>query len=160
MWHSIIHMFVFHLSTHLFMCQMCFQCMIFMCENGWTYEWTNFTCFINLLHAKFVMDLYVVHEILSYQPWYQHNKWLHYACVDDWICFMTWLNEKFARIIGFVSKFWVELCFWLISWILHLLGFMVKIGYYMQLTKVERFWIMFCSSVCMRSWKLWCRQCH
>jgi hypothetical protein len=32
MWHFFIHRFVLHLSTHLFMCQTCFQCMIFMCK--------------------------------------------------------------------------------------------------------------------------------
>jgi len=32
MWHLFIHKFVFHLSTHLSMCQTCFQHMIFMCK--------------------------------------------------------------------------------------------------------------------------------
>lgn len=42
-WHSFIHMFVLHSLTHLSMCQMCFQCMIFKCK---IYEpmtqWMNF----------------------------------------------------------------------------------------------------------------------
>jgi hypothetical protein len=31
-WHSFIHTFVLHSLTHLSMCQMCFQCMIFKCK--------------------------------------------------------------------------------------------------------------------------------
>jgi hypothetical protein len=37
-----------------------------------------------------MMNLYVVHDILSYQPWYQHKKWFPYACVDDWFWFVSW----------------------------------------------------------------------
>jgi hypothetical protein len=46
-----------------------------------------------------------------------------------------------------LSKFWVELCFWLIFWILHLLGFMVKIGFYMQLVGTHDLWTLWSPSV-------------
>ncbi len=32
MWHLFIHKFILHMSTHLSMCQICFQCMIFVCK--------------------------------------------------------------------------------------------------------------------------------
>jgi hypothetical protein len=58
MWNSCdIYSFVnLYFITHLFVCQTCFQCMIFMCE---TYEpmneWTSHDFHINLSHTKFVM---------------------------------------------------------------------------------------------------------
>jgi len=55
-WDSFIHKFVLYSSTHLFMCQTCFQCMIFVCKmyNLWMNE-IRTIFIINLLHAKFMM---------------------------------------------------------------------------------------------------------
>jgi hypothetical protein len=37
-WHSFIHRFILHSSTHLFVCQMCFQLMVFVHK---MYEFMN-----------------------------------------------------------------------------------------------------------------------
>ncbi len=51
MCHLFIHWFVFHLSTHLSMCQMCFQHIIFVCKMyELMNEWTNFARFSLLIH--------------------------------------------------------------------------------------------------------------
>jgi hypothetical protein len=56
---SFIHRFILHLSTHLFLCQTCFQHMIFTCKcmNLWMNEFHSMILIINSMYVKFVMQV-------------------------------------------------------------------------------------------------------
>jgi hypothetical protein len=126
MWLSILHKFVFHSSTHLFMCQMCFQCMIFMCKNVWTYEWTTshalliyhmlnlwwtfvlcMTSFHTNLDINIINDFLMLVWMIGFDLFRNMVEWK--VCKDNWIClkvlgwtmFLTYLlNFTYVRFYG------------------------------------------------------------
>jgi hypothetical protein len=70
---SFIHKFILYLSSHLCMCNICFQRMINCLQNSYNYEQTNFTQFSLPNHwtfVKFVMK----HDLLSIKKFiYVHH---------------------------------------------------------------------------------------
>ncbi len=138
-WYSFIHRFVLHLLKDLSMCQMCFQCMIFVCQMYEPMDKLRMIFIINLLHVKFVMPSpFLVPSYVFWPFGWGIQGQNHYKFCK---CFKLLL---FSKIV------------WLFLWLL-VLFYCLTILFYFFLVDggrnvAQTLWILFCwpcSHICV-----------